>query len=75
MTSEDAETTRPMAGFDSLMWGLESQPRMRSWIVGVLVLSASPDEQRLRRRLAELAQEVPRLRSSALPSPSHIPKL
>ena len=64
-----SELTRPMAGFDSLMWGLERLPRMRSWIVTAVVLESAPDEAVLRERLTQLAAQVPRLRSTVLPAP------
>ncbi|MEQ1699411.1 MAG: wax ester/triacylglycerol synthase domain-containing protein [Ilumatobacteraceae bacterium] len=56
---------------DTIMWMVESDPLLRSTIMGVVVLDGPPDWQRLHERVAEVSTQVPALRAKVVPVPLH----
>ncbi len=47
---------------DATMWRIERDPSLRTTIVGLAILSESPQWERLRTRIEEITWEIPRLR-------------
>lgn len=56
---------------DTLMWMVEADPLLRSTILGVVLLEAAPDWQRLHHRIEEVTHQVPALREKVMPVPLH----
>ena len=56
---------------DTLMWMVEADPLLRSTILGVVLLEAAPDWQRLHHRIEEVTHQVPALREKVTPVPLH----
>jgi diacylglycerol O-acyltransferase / wax synthase len=56
---------------DAIMWTVESDPLLRSTIVGVVVLDGPPDWDRLVARVEHVVQMVPELRERVVPVPLH----
>ena len=54
---------------DALLWSIEKDPTLRTTIVAILVLDRSPDFQRLRSRLIEVCDAVPRFRQRVVEMP------
>ena len=59
----------PMSDSDALLWRIGRDPVLRTTIVAVLVLDRAPRFAEVRRRLAALAEAVPRFRSRLVPAP------
>ncbi len=57
----DAGGGDPLDAMADLLWAVEHDPRLRSTIVAVAVLGASPDRDRLRATVERAAEVVPRL--------------
>ena len=58
-----------MNASDALLWTIERDPCLRSTIVAVSMLDRSPDWQRLRTRIADTCDLIPRLRQRVVTSP------
>lgn len=56
---------------DAIMWTVESDPLLRSTIVGVVQLDGVPDWDRLVARVEHVTQMVPELREKVVPVPLH----
>jgi len=56
---------------DTIMWMVEADPLLRSTILGVIVLEAAPDWERLRARMELVSHQVPALREKVVPVPLH----
>ena len=54
---------------DELLWNIERDPSLRTTIVAVSVLDRAPDWERLKRRVAEACEMVPRLRERVVAAP------
>ena len=51
---------------DATMWRIERDPSLRTTIVGLAILSESPQWERLRTRIEEITWEIPRLRQKVM---------
>ena len=58
-----------MNASDALLWTIERDPCLRSTIVAISMLDRSPDWQRLRKRIADTCELIPRLRQRVIASP------
>jgi hypothetical protein len=58
----DWGTPRQMTPFETVMWRIEADPRMRSTITGVQILDCVPEWQRLRNAVEWATRVVPRFR-------------
>ncbi len=56
---------------DAIMWTVESDPLLRSTIVGVVTLDGAPDWDRLVARVEHVTRMVPELRERVVPVPLH----
>ena len=56
---------------DAIMWTVESDPLLRSTIVGVVLLDGPPDWDRLVARVEHVTRMVPELRERVVPVPLH----
>lgn len=56
---------------DAIMWTVESDPLLRSTIVGVVTLDGTPDWERLVARVDHVTRMVPELRERVVPVPLH----
>ena len=56
---------------DAIMWTVESDPLLRSTIVGVVTLDGTPDWDRLVARVDHVTRMVPELRERVVPVPLH----
>jgi diacylglycerol O-acyltransferase len=56
---------------DAIMWTIESDPLLRSTIVGVVVLDGAPDWERLVSRMRHATAMVPELREKVVAVPLH----
>ncbi len=56
---------------DAIMWTVESDPLLRSTIVGVVTLDGLPDWERLVARVEHVTRMVPELREKVVPVPLH----
>ncbi len=54
---------------DTTMWRIERDPALRTTIVGITVLERAPEWADLRRRLAEVTIDIPRLRQRVADGP------
>lgn len=54
---------------DTVLWNIERDPSLRTTIVAVAVLDRAPDWERLRTRILETADTVPRLRQRVVEAP------
>ncbi|MCX6519250.1 MAG: diacylglycerol O-acyltransferase, partial [Actinobacteria bacterium] len=52
---------------DAIMWTVESDPLLRSTIVGVVTLDGTPDWDRLVARVDHVTRMVPELRERVVP--------
>jgi WS/DGAT/MGAT family acyltransferase len=57
---------------DAILWNIERDPTLRTTIGGVVLLDRAPDWHRLRARVLEATQAVPRLRQRVVPVPLRI---
>ena len=65
--------TEFMRNSDAFTWAMESDPRLRSTVVTVIVLDRSPDWEEVRNRFDLISREVPMLRQRVVPSPPPAP--
>ena len=62
-----------MRSSDAFTWSMESDPRLRSTVVTVLVLDRLPDWDEVRDRFERLSREVPMFRQRVVASPPPAP--
>ena len=60
---------RRMSDAEALMWAVESDPVLRSSFLNVTFLDRAPDFDRFRRRIAQAAAQIPRLRQRVVNAP------
>jgi diacylglycerol O-acyltransferase / wax synthase len=65
--------TEFMRNSDAFTWAMESDPRLRSTVVTVVVLDRSPDWEEARNRFDLISRRVPMLRQRVVPSPPPAP--
>ena len=65
--------TEFMRNSDAFTWAMESDPRLRSTVVTVILLDRSPDWEEVRNRFSLISQKVPMTRQRVVPSPSPAP--
>ena len=65
--------TEFMRNSDAFTWAMESDPRLRSTVVTVVVLDRSPDWEQVRNRFDLISRKVPMLRQRVVPSPPPAP--
>lgn len=65
--------TEFMRNSDAFTWAMESDPRLRSTVVTVILLDRSPDWDDVRDRFGAIAAAVPMLRKRVVASPSPAP--
>ncbi len=65
--------TEFMRNSDAFTWAMESDPRLRSTVVTVIVLDRSPDWDEVRNRFDVISRKVPMLRQRVVPSPPPAP--
>ena len=58
-----------MRNSDAFTWAMESDPRLRSTVVTVIMLDRSPDWEEVRNRFSLISQKVPMMRQRVVPSP------
>lgn len=61
-----------MTDAEGLMWRMEKDPHLSSTFANVTILDTVPDLDRLRRRLANAALAVPRLRQRVMAAPANL---
>lgn len=62
-----------MRNSDAFTWAMESDPRLRSTVVTVILLDRSPDWEEVRDRFEVVSGAVPMLRQRVVPSPPPAP--
>ena len=65
--------TEFMRNSDAFTWAMESDPRLRSTVVTVILLDRSPDWDEVRSRFELIASTVPMVRQRVVPSPPPAP--
>jgi diacylglycerol O-acyltransferase / wax synthase len=65
--------TEFMRNSDAFTWAMESDPRLRSTVVTVIVLDRSPDWEEVHNRFDLISREVPMVRQRVVPSPPPAP--
>lgn len=65
--------TEFMRNSDVFTWAMESDPRLRSTVVTVVVLDKSPDWDDLRKRFDVISRKLPMFRQRVVPSPHPAP--
>ena len=65
--------TEFMRNSDAFTWAMESDPRLRSTVVTVILLDRSPDWDEVRRRFELISRKVPMVRQRVVPSPPPAP--
>ncbi|BBX03900.1 diacylglycerol O-acyltransferase [Mycolicibacterium moriokaense] len=65
--------TEFMRSSDAFTWGMESDPRLRSTVVTVVMLDRSPDWDEVRDRFDIVSRAVPMVRQRVVPSPAPAP--
>ena len=65
--------TEFMRNSDAFTWAMESDPRLRSTVVTVIMLDRSPDWDEVRDRFDLISRAVPMLRQRVVPSPPPAP--
>jgi diacylglycerol O-acyltransferase / wax synthase len=65
--------TEFMRNTDAFTWAMESDPRLRSTVVSVVLLDRSPDWDEVRARFDILSRKLPMFRQRVVPSPSPAP--
>ena len=65
-------TAREMSEFEALMWRAESDPRLRSTMLGVYVLDCEPDWERLLAAHEWGSRLLPRFRQRVVDPPLHL---
>lgn len=61
--------TEFMRNSDAFTWSMESDPRLRSTVVTVLLLDRSPDWDEVRQRFDLISREMPMFRQRVVESP------
>lgn len=62
-----------MRNSDAFTWAMETDPRLRSTIVAVLLLEGTPDWEVVRERFTVVSGQLPMLRQLVVPSPGNAP--
>ena len=62
-----------MRNSDAFTWAMESNPRLRSTVVTVIMLDRSPDWDEVRNRFSLISQKGPMMRQRVVPSPPPAP--
>jgi diacylglycerol O-acyltransferase / wax synthase len=62
-----------MRSSDAFTWSMESDPRLRSTVVTVMMLDRVPDWAEVRKRVERLSHELPMLRQRVVESPPPAP--
>lgn len=62
-----------MRNTDAFTWAMETDPRLRSTVVTVILLDAVPDWTQLRGRFDRMSRMLPMLRQRVVPSPPPAP--
>ena len=65
--------THFMRNSDAFTWAMESDPRLRSTVVSVVLLERSPDWDEVRARFDLLSRKLPMFRQRVVPSPPPVP--
>ncbi|KAA1248345.1 DUF1298 domain-containing protein [Mycobacterium simiae] len=65
--------TEFMRNSDAFTWAMETDPRLRSTVVTVVLLDRSPDWDEVRRRFALISRELPMFRQRVVKSPPPAP--
>ncbi len=65
--------TEYMRSSDAFTWSMESDPRLRSTVVTVLLLDRSPDWEAMRARFEAISAELPMFRQCVVESPLGAP--
>jgi WS/DGAT/MGAT family acyltransferase len=65
--------TEFMRNTDAFTWSMESDPRLRSTVVSVVLLDRSPDWDEVRARFDMLSRKLPIFRQHVVPSPPPAP--
>jgi len=65
--------TEFMRNSDAFTWAMESDPRLRSTVVTVILLDRSPDWDEVRRRFELISRKVRMVRQRVVPSPPPAP--
>ncbi len=65
--------TEFMRNSDAFTWAMESDPRLRSTVVTVIMLDRSPDWNEVRNRFDVISRMVPMVRQRVVPSPPPAP--
>ena len=63
-----AQMTEFMRNSDAFTWAMESDPRLRSTVVTVILLDRSPDWDEVRNRFGLVCEKVPMLRQRVVAS-------
>ena len=58
---------------DAFTWAMESDPRLRSTVVSIVLLDRSPDWEAVRERFDLMSRELPVFRQRVVPSPPPAP--
>lgn len=62
-----------MSNTDAFTWAMESDPRLRSTVVTVIMLDRAPDWDELRHRFDLISRRLPMFRQRVVPSPAPAP--
>jgi diacylglycerol O-acyltransferase / wax synthase len=65
-------TAREMSEYEALMWRVESDPRLRSTMMGVYVLDSEPEWERLSAAHEWASRIIPRFRERVVDPPLHL---
>jgi diacylglycerol O-acyltransferase / wax synthase len=65
--------TEFMRNSDAFTWAMESDPRLRSTVVSVVLLERSPDWDEVRERFDLISRKLPMFRQRVVPSPPPAP--
>lgn len=61
-----------MTGTEALMWSLETDPTLRSAVLGVTFLDRTPSFDGFRKRIERAVSELPRLRQRVMAAPARL---
>ena len=65
--------TEFMRSTDAFTWSMESDPRLRSTVVTILLLEKSPDWDEVRNRIDLMTRNLPMFRQCVIESPAPAP--
>jgi diacylglycerol O-acyltransferase / wax synthase len=65
--------TKFLRNSDAFTWAMESDPRLRSTVVSVVLLDRSPDWDEVRQRFDLISRKLPMFRQRVVPSPPPAP--